>query len=303
DIGGRNVVAGQMLNVQNEDVEFGNVDLDATPVQLTPGPSTPGTLRGVRVTGQRTADSGSGQVNLLLGRILGRTTFGPSFQSSSVNLDRDICLVVDRSGSMYNLDTAEETPAGWAPCDPPHPSLSRWAGASAAVTVFANELLDTTPLEKLALVTYSSETIACGISYTESDINVPLTTDVSGAVSAMAALSAGPINGMTNITAGVQNGISVLTDTNYCRPFAKRTMIVLTDGLHNQGDPPIMLAANAVANNIVIHTITFSATADQAGMQQLAEATYGKHFHAPDSAALQVVFQQIARTLPVLMVE
>ena len=45
------------------------------------------------------------------------------------------------------------------------------------------------------------------------------------------------------------------------RPFAVKTMIVLTDGIHNTGAEPVISARTAAKNDIVIHTITFSADA------------------------------------------
>jgi hypothetical protein len=38
-------------------------------------------------------------------------------------------------------------------------------------------------------------------------------------------------------------------------------------------------------------------------MKAVAEATGGRHFHAPDAKALEAIFREIASTLPVLTTE
>src|SRR4029079_4044056 len=102
--------------------------------------------------------------------------------------------------------------------------------------------------------------------------------------------------------AGIDDGIKVLTGKKV-RPFAARTMIVMTDGIHNLGPEPILSAQNAAKLGIVIHTITFSSDADIKRMTHVAKPTGGLHFHAPDAAALAAIFKQIASTLPVLLTD
>ena len=65
----------------------------------------------------------------------------------------------------------------------------------------------------------------------------------------------------------------------------------------NRYSPP------GAAEDIVIHTVTFSAEADFTRMQDVANETGGQHFHAPNAAALEQIFREIASTLPVLLTE
>ena len=80
---------------------------------------------------------------LFFGGFLGRSQFEPTQVASVVRLDRDICLVVDRSSSMklYLTDTAPVM-SGSDPrfCQPPDPVLSRWAALNSAIDVFIAEL-------------------------------------------------------------------------------------------------------------------------------------------------------------------
>ncbi len=80
-------------------------------------------------------------------------------------------------------------------------------------------------------------------------------------------------------------------------------MVLMTDGIHNLGPEPIISARNAAANDIVIHTITFSVDADIKRMKAVAAATDGRHFHADDITELVEAFREIAATLPVLLTE
>ena len=53
----------------------------------------------------------------------------------------------------------------------------------------------------------------------------------------------------------------------------------------------------------MIHTITFSNDADIKRMQDVADATGGRHFHAPTAEDLARIFKEIASTLPVLLTD
>ena len=112
----------------------------------------------------------------------------------------------------------------------------------------------------------------------------------------------GAVQGMTAISAGLDNGTVVLT-SDRVRPFAVRTMVLMTDGLHNTGREPILAAREAAEEGITIHTVTFGTEADVSRMKAVAAATGGQHFHAADAETLEEIFRTIAATLPVLLTE
>jgi len=78
-------------------------------------------------------------------------------------------------------------------------------------------------------------------------------------------------------------------------------MILLTDGIDTVGSDPLDAAVEASDEQIMIFTITFSNEADQDMMDKVAEAGSGKHYHATNGANLALIFQDIARQLPVLI--
>ena len=297
----RNQVAGEPLLLADSDIEFG-VSTQASETvrfKFASGGKIP---NAVRVTGRRTQGSLSGTVDLLFAGVLGVNDFAPQDVATSTILDRDICLVVDRSGSMMWTLTSSNNPPGTGDCDPPHPTQSRWGALNIAVSTFIDELDKTPQDERLALCSYSSNTKECGRNYKISSINSNLVPDYSKIRGEMNTLSSAPVKGRTAISAGMDEGIKVLTGKK-TRPFAVKTMIVMTDGIHNLGPEPILSAKNAAGKGLVIHTITFSNDADIKRMKAVAEATGGRHFHAPDAAELVKIFKEIASTLPVLLTE
>jgi hypothetical protein len=193
-------------------------------------------------------------------------------------------------------------PSGSSECGPPHPSQSRWGALTIALDAFLIELDKTAQDERVALVSYSSNTSECGNSYKISQIDSDLVADYSVIRDRIASISSKPVKGRTAISAGLDDGLKVMTGTKI-RPFAVKTMVLMTDGIHNLGPEPVLSARQAANNDIVIHTITFSSQADIRRMQEVAAATGGRHFHAPTAQDLVRIFKEIASTLPVLLTD
>jgi hypothetical protein len=299
EVAARNLVAGEPLLLANNDIRFGVSEqpTDTSRFKFTSGGTKPNAMR---VTGKRTKGSLSGSVDLLFAGVLGVEDFEPQHTAVSTVLDRDLCLVVDRSGSMMESLTGGSMPSG--NCDPPHPTQSRWGALSIAVNAFLDELGKTPQTEHVALASYSSNTTDCGFTYKMSEINTDLTPDFNAVRSEIARIGSAPVKGRTAISAGIDEGIKVLTGKK-TRPFAVKTMIVMTDGIHNLGPEPVKSAQQAAKKDIVIHTITFSSDADIKRMREVAQATGGLHFHAPDAQELVRIFKEIASTLPVLLTQ
>ncbi len=295
----RNLVAGEPLRLQNKQIEIGESTQvnDSSRFKFTSGGSRP---NAVRVTGKRTADSKAGPVDLLMGRLLGLETFQPQHVATSTQLDRDICLVVDRSGSMMYALSGNRMPT--RQCDPPHPTKSRWGALATAVEAFLEELEDTAQDEHVAQVSYSSNYTACGNRYRISQVDSGLVSDYDAIREAMDRIGSESVQGATAIGVGLDDAIEVLTGRDV-RPFAVKTIVLMTDGQHNTGHEPITSAREAAKKGIVIHTITFSDEADIARMKAVAEATGGRHFHAPDAEELERIFREIASTLPVVITQ
>lgn len=296
----RNRVAGQPLVLSDADIKVGkSVQVGTGRFNFTDGGAKP---NAVRVFGKRTVDSKSGPVDLMFSKVLGVKDFEPIETATSTQLDRDICLVVDRSGSMMWTLTSDNYPKGTKECDKPHPTQSRWGALATSVDAFLTELSSTVQDERCALASYSSNTTECKNTYKISQIDSDLVADYATIRTKMTNLGNKPVKGSTAISAGLDEGIKVLTGAK-TRPFAVKTIILMTDGIHNLGKEPVESAKVAATKDITIHTITFSDDADITRMKAVAAAAGGKHFHATSQAELTKIFKEIAATLPVLTTE
>ena len=93
-------------------------------------------------------------------------------------------------------------------------------------------------------------------------------------------------------------------EEGFGRPFAAKTIIVMTDGMHNTGIGPVEVAESFVSEyNVTIHTVTFSAGADQTRMQEVADIGGGTHYHADTGTELVDVFEEIANNLPTMVTQ
>lgn len=302
DIAEANLVAGAPLLLADSDIVFGKSTQQQSGAWAFAPDGEP--INAVRVFGRRTRDAPSGSVPTFFGRVANVFDFQPAQAATVVRLDRDICVVVDRSSSMklYLTDTAPVMSTSDSRfCKPPHMSLSRWAALSVALQRFVDALETTPQLEHVALVSYASNYNACSHSNNAVDTNCPLSESSSAVTSAMANLSTKKFNGMTDISAGILRGITVLTSAQ-ARPYAAKTMVLMSDGHYTAGTKPSLVAPQAVDHDILIHTISFG-EADQNEMQAIADATGGNHYYAPNAAALQDIFEEIALTLPVVFTD
>jgi Mg-chelatase subunit ChlD len=299
----KNLVAGKPLVLETKDIVAGNVSVNGSGQWKFSANKTP--INGFQVDGLRTKASPNGPVDLFFGRIFNITDYETSHRVVVVRLDRDICLVVDRSSSMkLSLTDANPTMSTSDPrfCQVPN-SLSRWKALQNSVTVFNQTLDSTDAVEHVALVSFASSGTWCGVKNNVTDIDQALSKNTSDVQTAMSKISSRVFNGNTEIAAGIDRGTTVLTDTNKARPYTAKTMVVLTDGNQVGGRPPVDAAADAAAAGITVHAITFGDTSGASQMIAVADAGGGVYYHAADEAQLKAVFREIALTLPVILTE
>ncbi|MCP4175336.1 MAG: VWA domain-containing protein [Fuerstiella sp.] len=276
DAASRNTVAGNALALDSADVTFGTSAPDAAGDWLfTQKPEDTNGLNGVHITGRRTSGSASGSVPMLFTGLFDRGHFEPVKTAVASHMDRDVMLVLDRSGSM-----ARRTPGG-----------NRWRDMKRAVTAFLSALISTPQDELVGVATYS----------TSSTLDENMTLNYAQLTATIDKLSVG---GWTAIGKGLQDGIAGITDPSFARANAAKTIVVMTDGQHNRGIMPEIVARKAHDTyGITVHTITFSRSADRSHMQLVARNGGGRHWHADDQAELIAVFEEIANNLPTLLTE
>jgi Mg-chelatase subunit ChlD len=158
----------------------------------------------------------------------------------------------------------------------------------AAVDAFLDVLDATSQEEQVSVASYS--TSATLDTWLEKEFDIVRST-VEG-------LDTG---GWTAIGEGMQEGFQALLDSA-ARPYAAKTMVVMTDGIHNRGIPPETVATNFMSSyNLTIHTVTFGEGADQEAMEEVAAIGGGKHYYAANGAELIAIFEEIANNLPTIL--
>ena len=263
-----NTVAGVGLQLDPNNIVFGSSGQNNDGTFFFDEGGSP--LNAARVTGERTANSPQGPVGLFFAPVLGRTEFQPIQSATATRIDRDIALVLDVSGSM---------------------SLNgRFHALQNALAVFLSELDQTSQRERISLTVYSTQ---------ERKI-VDLTDNLQLIRDAFANEAPG---GFTAIGQGLETGLDSIVNDVGARPFALKSVIVMTDGNQNRGVSPDIIAQDAVTAGVVVHAITFSQGANQQLMEDVANIGGGIHLHADDDQELLEAFQTIARQLQVLLIE
>ena len=276
DIARLNFVGGEPLELDPDNIVFGaaveNADGSFSFVEQADfDPSDATTFaNSVSVLGERTEGSPNGPINLLFGGIFGVDTFAPFQTSTATRLDRDIALVLDKSGSM-----AEN---------------GRFASLLDGVDVFVDELNATSPEENVSLTVYDTNPTKL----------LEMTKNLESIRTSLGSVQPA---GFTGIGRAMRVGLDSLLNDPNSRTLALRSMIVMTDGNQNRGINPLIAAEECLAANVVVHTITFSDGADEALMQAVAERTGGTHLHATNNEQLVEAFRTIARQLEVILIE
>ena len=266
----QNSVAGNGLDLDPNDIEFGSSRQQADGTfSFEPESSSRG-INAVRVVGSRLSNSPDGPVNMLFGQMFGQSTFQPIQSATATRLDRDIALVLDKSGSMG--------------------SFGRYPALLNGVDVFLQELDLSPQNENVSLTAYDTYPRKL----------VDMTTDLNAISDAINDESPG---GYTGIGRALRTGLdSVLNDPN-SREFSLKSIVLMTDGNQNRGVSPDVIARDCADKGIIVHTITFSRGANKPLMEQVANITGGTHLHAENNRQLVEAFETIAKQIQVLLIE
>ncbi len=172
----------------------------------------------------------------------------------------DVMLVIDRSSSM------EGTPL---------------QDAKNAAKAFVDRLDLSPGADQVGLVSYSSSAL----------LEHQLSQTAGTVRSRIDALSA---SGYTNITDGINKAQEELESERHV-PENRPIMILMTDGEHNVGPVPGPAADDAKDKGTRIITIGLG-DVNEAELQSLASSP-GDYYYAPDSSALEHIYEQIAGSI------
>jgi Ca-activated chloride channel homolog len=296
DIADRNPVVGRVIPIETIDLEFGVSErTDANErYSFTPGGTDPNS---VQIVTNSLANGVGGPIQPLFPLFGSSFNFRPVRSAISTQVELDVAVVIDRSGSMAYSTTEvaafppapRNAPPGWN-FGQPVPPGARWLDTIAAVDAFVGELSSSPLRENVSLVTYNHNP----------RIDLPLSDNYASVGAALSSYSAAFQSGGTNIGGGISDGLQALGGTN-ARPWAAKVIVLMTDGIHNYGLSPERAASSAGSQGVLLYTVTFSDEADQARMQRVAARAGGKNFHAVSRSQLIEAFQSIARQLPTLL--
>ena len=233
----------------------------------------------VKITARRSVD-------LFFARVFGLNAAEVSATATAELGNRDIMLIFDRSGSMDD-DTVDP--------DVPQPITDTQNASNYFVDLIAGNPF---VFDRVGLVSYS----------TYAQLSLPLGRDFSLIENTIQSYEA---NGYTNIGQAIQYSNNHLIQNSQARTM--KTEILLSDGMANR--PGFGMSTNptaiqfalsnaqiAVNNAIKIYTISLGNSADWNLMEQIANMTGGKHYHAPTPADLDAIFNEIASRIPSILI-
>lgn len=303
-------IGGLQLILEDGDIEFGNGEPNGSGGYTFVANQQP--LNCARVVARCGGSSATASVPVLFASLMEKDSFDLEKDAVAGRYDHDVCVVVDRSGSMaWDLTSVDFSYPGEYNDDStlqnyfraPHPTGSRWAKLVDSLEVF-REVIDRRDLNaKVGLVSYASNYTFGLFQSTTVTADQVMSSNTSLFVEAAEAIGEEPIIGDTNIGAGIDTGVSVVTSPTEGRLTANRTIVLLSDGVRTEGADPVSRATAAAANRITVHTISFGDGADQNVMQQIADATGGSHYHANSGEELMSAFEQIAEELPAVLIQ
>jgi Ca-activated chloride channel homolog len=285
-----------------------------------------------RVVGRRDEGSLSGRVPLVIPGLLNQSNFSTTAEAVAMQVDRDIVLVVDRSGSMgfsqivwaWNENPFDTRNRGvvnagvdagflrrsgnnyfYAPGVQPY-DYESWAYSEyykkGPTPPLPWDDLQTAVDAFLEVLnsTVQNEQVALASYGSDSTFDTPLQVNYNIVKNALASKSP---NGLTAIGSGMQRGMQAFSHSN-ARPSASKTMVVMTDGHENVSPWSADVARSIVAtNNITIHTVTFTSGANQQRMKEVADIGGGSHYHAASGSELVQAFEEIANNLPTILTQ
>lgn len=323
----QNKVGGKSFQISPSDVTLGRVTGQNNGTWTFTANATP--FNSVRVNAKIGNGGATPAIPLFFGTALGHGTFSTSQQATAGQQEVEVCLCLDRSGSMMFDMTGEEYsytsnnpllfPSSHYPstmyrnfCSPPHPTTCRWAELMRAITIFLNEAGQFQYPPRTALVTWSSAyTLPYypRYSYTTVDTDLALpaqanfswSSNRSSIESALALRTSRPVAGGTNLSAGLDRAVQVLTGNNG-RPLSNKVIILLTDGVWNAGRDPVLAAQDAAAAGITVHIVSML-TGTQASLTQAAAITGGQYYATSNATQLQQAFRDLARSLPIVLTD
>ncbi len=322
-----NKVAGQTMQISTSDVKLGRVTGQSNGTWTFAENSTP--YNAVRVDSKIGNSGLMAAIPMFFAPSFGQAGFATTAQATAGQQEVEVCLCLDRSGSMmfdmtgtnfsYPSNNPLLYPSQYYPstmyrnyCSPSNPTGSRWSVLIPAVTTFLEEAGQFPYPPRTALVTWSnSMTLPYypNRSYTTAATNFDLpaagsfvwSSNRTSVENALATLTSNPLGGGTNLSSGLDRAVQVLTGTNG-RSLSNKIIILMTDGEWNAGRDPVAAAQDAADAGITVHCVSML-TSTQTTLTQVAQITGGQYYATQNAAQLEQAFEDLAKQLPVVLTD
>ena len=321
-----NTVGGRPFAIDRNDVVLGRVTAQPGGGWGFENGATP--YNSVRVNSRIADGARTAAMPTFFGPAFGHAGFATSQRATAGQQEVEVVLCLDRSGSMlFDMSGVEYSyPTGnprlssftaWGTTwrnhlSAPHPTQSRWGKLSAAVDIFLSEAGSYQYPPRTSLVTWGTDytmpvspstffpKVVTDVALPGSD-NYAWTNNKNSIKGAIDARTANPMMGGTNLSAGLDRAVQVLQGTN-SKPLSNKIVILLTDGLWNDGRDPVLAAQDAAAAGITVHVVSML-TSTQATLTQIAQITGGKYYATQNQAQLETAFEELARSLPIVLTD
>jgi Ca-activated chloride channel family protein len=202
----------------------------------------------------------------------------PVLQLEVARNTADVVLVIDVSGSMQAADVAP----------------TRLDAAKTAATALIDQLPSS---DRIALVSFDSQAA----------LRQPLTTDRVAVKAALASLAPGSGTAMGDGLWLAFNQLDPASRTASGTRERPAMIVVLTDGVSNQGSNPLVVAQRIAAAKVPVQTIGIglrngAATVrgepvggvDESTLSAIAKATGGKYYYAQAAGELASIYSNLA---------
>lgn len=309
---GQNTVNGKALKITASDIQVGQSVLQTDGSWSFVSGLKPS--QAMQITSNMSASNANGAVNFFFAPVFGSKTFNATNTSVASAFACEVCLVLDRSHSMCFDQTGNDWSyplpylLDWVLGIKNKPTTgSRWLALDTAINSFSTILKTANAPPRVGVVTWADD---IGKNTTEYQLtgqtsvgcttDLGLSTDMTAVYNAVKAKSGKVMLGGTEMAAGMDAGKAMLTGAGV-KSYAKKVMILMTDGQWNAGRDPLLSAAECKAANITIHCVCFLQKADQTTTKAIASMTGGKFYYATDAASLNAAFKDLAYTLPVVL--
>jgi Mg-chelatase subunit ChlD len=259
-------------------------------------------VNSVRVFGDRSSGSISGSVNLYFAKFFGVADFEPRQVAVGTFMQRNIVLVLDRSGSMKFNEAGDRIYGdGYGP-------ESKITKVKQSLNSFMSFLTGTGTAETIGVVSFSNDAV----------IDVGLTTNLTDVQNAYNALVP---DGRTGIALGIDRAVQLIHGYPQSQ-FVENTIVVLTDGQENIGrdgvdygdgavnQVPVSVGAptaalDAAAQGISVCAITYciDSAKGKDTMIDVANNGRGKYYDAVGQADLNQAFMDIAYTVSAMLTQ